>query len=195
MKILISSFMTPQSSHRFSFFHKVVGNFNYFVASDLCENFPYDFSIAKLKNKCIKAARILKPDWLVMLAGIDCAIKSLPSFNKLNDEMLYLGHKIELNKKPEGCSNWIMSKKIYDNYLLDEDFKCYGWEDYDFVYNICKDIKSDGLQDFITMDQDPEPNSIKLVNSNQYAKKTCEENKLRFLKKYSALHGKDFDLK
>ena len=51
MKVLISSYMTPQASHRYNFFPKVIGNFSYFVASDLCENFPFDFSASFIINK------------------------------------------------------------------------------------------------------------------------------------------------
>jgi len=191
MKILISSFMTPQSSHRFSFFHKVVGNFTYFVASDLCENFPYDLNIAALKNKCIRAARINQPDWLVLLSGIDCSIKSLPNFRLLNEDVLYLGHKIEYNNPPQGAANWILSKKIYNNYLLDEEFSCYGWDDYDFVYNVCKDFKKIGLHDFITVDLDPD--NVKLVCNNEFAKTICQQNGERFKKKYFDLYGRNFD--
>ena len=63
------------------------------MASDLCENFPFDFNIAALKNKCIKAARMTKPDWLVLLSGIDASIQKLPNFKTLNENVLYLGKK------------------------------------------------------------------------------------------------------
>lgn len=93
MKVLITSYTTPQASHRFCFFHKIVGDFTYFVASDVCENFPYDFNVAALKNKCIKAARITQPDWLVLLSGIDAGLSKLPNFKKLDENILYLGKK------------------------------------------------------------------------------------------------------
>ena len=192
MKILITSYMTPQASHRFYFRGNAEDKFNYFVASDLCENFPYDFSVASLKNKCIKAARIMQPDWLVLLSGIDAKIISLPDFKTLTEENLYLGKRICRLSFPEGASNWILSKKIYNNYLLDENFKCYGWEDFDFVHNECRNIKKIDLKKFVTVDYPPDPDNLKLVNCHEYAKNMCLENKKLFFNKYKLLNGVDF---
>jgi len=192
MKVLITSYTTPQASHRFCFFHKIVGDFTYFVASDVCENFPYDFNVAALKNKCIKAARITQPDWLVLLSGIDAGLSKLPNFKKLDENILYLGKKICRAKVPEKASNWILSKKIYNNYLIDESYKCYGWEDYDFTFNTCKDLKKETLDDFLTVDILPDLDHLKLVNRDEYAIKTCQQNEKLFFDKYKALHGFDF---
>jgi hypothetical protein len=184
--------MTPQASHRFYFHYCAGKEFDHFVASDLCENFPYDFNIPILKNKCIKAARIMKPDWLVMLSGIDAKIIQLPNFKILNDEVLYLGKRICRLNAPEGCSNWILSKKIYENHLLDENFKCYGWEDFDFVHNECKNIKKISLNDFLTVDYPPDEDCLKLVNSHEYAINALKENEKLFYKKYKSLYGYEF---
>ena len=190
MKVLISSFMTPQASHRYNFFPKVIGNFSYFVASDLCENFPFDFNIAALKNKCIKAARMTKPDWLVLLSGIDASIQKLPDFKCLNENILYLGKKIDVDGIPEGCSHWILSKKIYMNHCLDESFSCYGWDDFDFVHNECKDVQKQNLDSLLALDLPPEDPPLILRHS--YCKEIFEQNRINFLKKYKHLHGKEF---
>jgi hypothetical protein len=193
MKILIASYMTPQASHRFSFFHKVTGNFSYFVASELCENFPFDFSVARLKNKCIKAAKIIKPDWLIILSGIDSSIIKLPSFKKLDSCALHLGYRMSKENIPEKCSNWILSKKIYENFLLDEEFKCYGWEDFDFVYNVCKDIKKQSCRDFLTVDINDDNVDTKLISKSPFAIENWESNKTKFLNKYMRLNKLSFD--
>ena len=190
MKVLIASFMTPQASHRYNFFPKVIGNFNYFVASDLCENFPFDFNIAALKNKCIKAARMTKPDWLVLLSGIDASIQKLPDFRSLNENILYLGKKIDLVGVPEGCSHWILSKKIYMNHCLDEELTCYGWDDFDFVLNECRNIEKQSIDDLLAIDLPPE--DPPLVSRFSYCQDVFNENRERFLKKYKNLHGHDF---
>lgn len=192
MKALICSYMTPQASHRFSFFHKVKGDFYYFVASELCENFPYDFSVSKLKNKCIKAARIVKPDWLIMLSGIDSSIQRLPNLNKLNSQTLYMGCRL-FGSNPKKCSNWILSKDIYENYLLDEDFDCYGWEDFDFEYNVCKNFDKQILYDYLTVDYIDDSEDKKLIFASDYAKHKWDANKNLFFKKYKFLYGKEFD--
>lgn len=190
MKVLIASFMTPQASHRYNFFPKVIGNFSYFVASDLCENFPFDFNIAALKNKCIKAARITEPDWLVLLSGIDASIQKLPNFKDLNENILYLGNKIDSSAIPECCSHWILSKKIYMNHFLDEQLTCYGWDDFDFVHNECKDIEKQNLDNLLALDLPPE--DPPLISRFSYCKDIFDSNRERFLKKYKELHGKDF---
>lgn len=190
MKVLISSFMTPQASHRYNFFPKVIGNFNYFVASDLCENFPFDLNIAALKNKCIKAARITKPDWLVLLSGIDASIQKLPDFKTLNDNILYLGKKIGNSGIPEPCSHWILSKKIYMNHQIDESFNCWGWDDFDFVYNECKNVQKQDLDNLLCFDLPPE--DPPLIFKHSYCKEVFDENKKRFLQKYKDLYGYDF---
>lgn len=190
MKILIASFMTPQASHRYNFFPKVSGNFNYFIASDLCENFPYDLNIAALKNKCIKAARMIKPNWMVLLSGIDASIIKLPDFKTLDENVLYLGKKIDISGIPEPCSHWILSRKIYSNYNIDESFSCYGWDDYDFVHNQCKDIKKQSIDNLLCIDLPPEEPS--LISKNIYCQDIFDENRARFLKRYKELHGKDF---
>lgn len=187
---MIASFMTPQASHRYNFFPKTIGNFSYFVASDLCENFPFDFNIAALKNKCIKAARMTKPDWLVLLSGIDASIQKLPNFKFLDENTLYLGKKIDLLGKPEPCSHWILSKKIYTNYSLDESFNCYGWDDYDFVHNQCKDLKKESIDSLLCIDLPPEDPA--LIAKDAYCKDVFEKNKINFLQRYKELHGKDF---
>lgn len=182
--------MTPQASHRYNFFPKVSGNFHYFVASDLCENFPYDLNIAALKNKCIQAARIIKPNWMVLLSGIDASIIKLPNFKTLDENVLYLGKKIDVSGIPEPCSHWLLSKKIYTNYNIDESFSCYGWDDYDFVHNQCKDLKKQSIDDLLCIDLPPEDPS--LINKNIYCQDIFNENKERFLLKYKKLHNKDF---
>lgn len=187
--------MTPQASHRFAFSHKVLGEYNYYIASNLSENFPYDFSVSKLKNDCIKAARILQPDWLILLSGIDASIINLPSFNKLDENILYLGHRLLKCKNKIKCSNWLMSKKIFNKYLLNESFECYGWEDFDFIYNVCFNIKKELRVDFLTEDFREEPIDLKLVNCNEYAKITCEKNKTLFLDRYKLINKQDFDFK
>lgn len=189
MNILITSFLTPQSSHRYNFFSKTIGNFWYYVASDLCENYPYDLNLAALKNKCIKAARILKPDWMILLSGIDAQIIKLPDFKKLDEDVLYIGKKFDVSDL-EVCSNWILSKKIYEKYEIDEAFSCYGWEDWDFIYNNCKDLKKEVLENFITRDLPPE-NPI-LIKKNSYCHEIFFRNKQMFLDKYKSLHGCDF---
>jgi len=193
MKVMVASFMTPQASSRYNFFPKVIGNFSYFVASDLCENFPFDFNIAALKNKCIKAARMTKPDWLVLLSGIDASIQKLPNFKILNENVLYLGKKIDVAGIPEECSHWIMSKKIYMNYSLDEKFACFGWDDFDFVYNECKDLKKQIVDDFLTIDLSNE--NPHLIVRDSYCRDTFFKNKQMFLDKYKSLHGCDFQFK
>jgi hypothetical protein len=190
MKVLIASFMTPQASHRYNFFPKVIGNFSYFVASDLCENFPFDLNIAALKNKCIKAARMTKPDWLVLLSGIDASIQKLPDFRSLNENILYLGKKIDLAGVPEGCSHWILSKKIYMNHSLDEELTCYGWDDFDFVHNECRNIEKQSIDNLLAIDLPPE--DPPLVSRFSYCQDVFNENRERFLKKYKKLHGHDF---
>lgn len=190
MKIMIASYMTPQASHRYNFFHKVVGNFTYFVASDLCEDFPFDFNIAALKNKCIKAARISKPDWLILLSGIDASIIKLPNFKLLDENILYLGKKIDVLDTPESCSHWLMSKKIYTNYSLDESYHCYGWDDFDFVYNQCKNIKKESINDLLCADLPPE--DPPLIVRDSYCKEVFEKNRIRFLNRYKELYGVDF---
>lgn len=190
MKIMIASYMTPQASHRYNFFHKVVGNFTYFVASDLCEDFPFDFNIAALKNKCIKAARISKPDWLILLSGIDASIIKLPNFKLLDENTLYLGKKIDILGVPEPCSHWLMSKKIYTDYSIDESYNCYGWDDFDFVHNQCKNIKKESINDLLCVDLPPE--DPPLIFRDSYCKDVFEENRIRFLSRYKELYGVDF---
>jgi len=190
MNVLITSFMTPQSSHRYNFFPKVIGNFSYFIASDLCENYPYDLNLAALKNKCIKAARILKPDWMILLSGIDARIVKLPDFKKLDENILYLGKKIDVSGVPEDCSHFILSKKIYSNYETDESFSCYGWDDWDFINNQCKDLKKEIIDNFLTVDIPNE--NPHLIMRNSYCRDMFFRNKQMFLDKYKLLHGCDF---
>lgn len=190
MKILIASFMTPQASHRYNFFPKIVGNFHYFVASDLCENFPYDFNIAVLKNKCIKAAKIIKADWLVLLSGIDASVLKLPDFRTLDENILYLGKKIDIAGIPEPCSHWILSRKIYMNHCLDESYSCYGWDDFDFVHNECKDIRKQSLDNLLCLDLPPE--DPPLIVKHEYCAEIFNQSRDRFLKKYKQIHGVDF---
>lgn len=190
MKILIATYMTPQASNRYNFFPKLIGNFNYFIASDLCENFPFDFNISVLKNKCLKAAKISKADWLVLLSGIDASLNKLPNFKQLNPDILYLGKKIDSKGFPEPCSNWILSKKIYENYFLDENISCYGWDDFDYIHNVCANIEKKSIDDLLSIDLPNE--NPHLIDRDAYCQEIFQKNKKLFMEKYKKIHGSDF---
>jgi hypothetical protein len=84
-------------------------------------------------------------------------------------------------------------KKIYENFLLDEEFKCYGWEDFDFVYNVCKDIKKQSCRDFLTVDINDDNIDTKLISKSPFAIENWESNKTKFLNKYIHLNKSSFD--
>ena len=88
---------------------------------------------------------------------------------------------------PFGSKSW---KKIYTNYSLDESYHCYGWDDFDFVYNQCKNIKKESINDLLCADLPPE--DPPLIVRDSYCKKVFEKNKIRFLNRYKELYGVDF---
>ena len=79
MNILICTFYTSNYSN---VFYQNLGKWNtsfkncsFYAATEVCENWPQDFNISRLKNTCIKAARNIKPDWMILLPGADCSMK------------------------------------------------------------------------------------------------------------------------
>ena len=76
------------------------------------------------------------------------------------------------------------------NHCLDESFSGYGWDDFDFVHNECKDVQKQNLDSLLALDLPPEDPPLILRHS--YCKEIFEQNRINFLKKYKHLHGKEF---
>lgn len=191
MKILVSSIMSPQYGNflykSFPRWNFNLRDCNYFVASDPCLNWPLDFNISALKNKCFDAASSINADWLILLPGADCSLISMPDFKLLDENIIYVGSRKENHiEKPYICSLHAYSKKIYKNYRYDEFFKFY-WDDFDFFHNQTKDIPKKFDANLICFHQTHDS-----LAENKYVGERSEIEKKAFLIKYKNLHGVDF---
>jgi hypothetical protein len=183
--------MSPQYG---DFFYKSLlkWNFNfrdcsYFIASDPCLNWPLDFNISALKNKCLDAACSVDADWLILLPGADCSLMSMPNFRNLDENVIYGGFlKEKYGEKPKICSLHAYSKKIYKKYRYDEFFRFY-WDDFDFFHNQTKDVPKKIAEDLICFHQ-----THGRLTENEYIGDRFQIEKTAFLKKYNAVHGIDF---
>lgn len=192
MKLLICSFFSDSYS---SVFYKSLNKYNrtfndcgFFVASETCSNWPHDFCISRLKNKCLDAAKNIKPDWMVLLPGCDSSLLEVPNFKQLDDSIVYTGYrKNKMLEFGESCSLHMYSSKIYNNYRYDENF-CFFYDDYDFYYNQLKDLPK---QKIYTLNCFHEKHDSLPSTNPVIADKFNQERNL-FIKKYFSLHGKDF---
>lgn len=190
MKLLICSFFSDNYAEIFFESIKKYRPFDdcgFFVASEVCSNWPKDFNISKLKNKCLDAASNLMPDWMVLLPGCDSSLLELPNLNKLNNSILYFGvKKQKVSDWGEKCSLHLYSKNIYCNYRYDESYNFF-YDDYDFFYNQTANIEKSIAYNFSCYHK----NHVSLIENAYIAEKNSIE-KDRFLKEYKRIHNKNF---
>lgn len=165
MKILITNFLTPEYSsfayQSLKWWHCNIYDCQYFTVSEICENWPYDYNVSRLKNKCLDVAKKLRPDWMILMPGIDSAIKNVPDFKTLDKNKFYTGYKI--NEKFENkskCSVHLYSSVIYDNYRYDERHNFY-YDDFDFFFLKTKNIKKESLDSFVCVHLEHKPLPLK----------------------------------
>lgn len=162
-------------------------NCSFYVASCVSENNPFDFSVSKLKNECLQAAKVEKPDWMVLMPGVDSSLLSLPDLTLLDENTIYFGRKMDtFDNRSYFCSLHLYSKKVYENYTYDENFKFF-WDDFDFFHNVTKDFKKEYLSDFYCSHK-----SHASLCENIYIKNKFDEEKSLFLDRYRNIHGVDF---
>jgi len=192
MKILICTFFSHNYSKKFyeslKDFNFLIDDCGFFCASDICENWPYDFNISKLKNTCLDAAKQIKPEWMVMLPGCDGSLLQVPDINSLDKEVLYYGFKKNKNSElREVCSLHMYSQNIYNNFRYSEKFKFF-WDDFDFFLNQTHNIKKNKHEDLVCLHDNHES----LVNEIRYVKDRFFIEQQEFMCKYKLIHGKDF---
>jgi hypothetical protein len=182
VKILITNFLTPEYSRIYyktlSWWNCAVPDCKLYTVSEICENWPFDYNISRLKNKCLDVAKKLKPDWMILMPGIDSAIKSCPNFNTLDKNKIYYGHRVDnkLNNK-QVASIHLYSNLVYENYRYDERHAFY-YDDLDFFFLKTKTVAKEKLDSLICVHLDHEILPIKnefVNNSFEKSKKIFEE--------------------
>lgn len=193
MKLLICTFFSDSYS---SVFYKSLRKYNpvfedcgFFTATETCINWPNDFCISRLKNKCLDAAKNIKPDWMVLLPGCDSSLLEVPNFKQLDDSIVYTGYrKNKMLEFGESCSLHMYSSKVYNNYRYDENF-CFFYDDYDFYYN---QLKTFNKQKTFALNCYHDSH-ISLPSVNSFVSEKFNSEKQLFLNKYFELYGRNFD--
>lgn len=192
MKLLICSFYT----HNYSkvFYDSVcaqkhlIENCGFYAATEICEKWPDDFCISRLKNKCLHAASKIKPDWMVLLPGCDSVLLKIPILDELNKNYIYYGHKrIAASNTKEKCSLHLYPKVVYENFRYDENFH-YFWDDFDFFYNTTKDIPKEACESLLCEHEAHES----LISKSKFIHDSFHKEKELFLKKYLNLHNEEY---
>jgi len=184
MEILIINFLTPEYSDInykiLNWWNCSIPNSKLYTVSEICENWPFDYNISRLKNKCLDVAKKLKPDWMILMPGIDCAIKSLPNFKTLDKNKIYYGCKVDSrleNKQP--ASMHLYSSVVYENFRYDEKHAFY-YDDFDFFFLKTKTIEKQKLDSFLCVHL----NHQGLLYKNDFVKNSYEKSKIIFEEEY-----------
>lgn len=193
MSVLICNFMTQNYA---SSFYEALPKYNttfkdcsFFVASEVCKDWVNEYSVSRLKNKCIDAARILNVDWMVMMTGIDSSLMEIPDLKNLDDEIIHVGKRTETtNDCAHACSLHLLSRKIYNKYKYNEFYRFY-WDDFDYFYNVTKGVNKKEVDNFLCFHK--KHNS--LVSENEFVKARFEKEKQMFYLEYEKLYGCNFD--
>lgn len=184
MKILITNFLTPEYSNinykTLNWWNCSIPNCNLYTVSEICENWPLDYNISRLKNKCLDVAKKIKPDWMILMPGIDSAIKSVPNFKALDKNKLYYGNRVNINlERKESASIHLYSNLVYENFKYDEKHAFY-YDDLDFFFLKTKDVPKEKLDSLVCVHLDHEI----LPSKNDYIKKSFDESKFIFETEY-----------
>lgn len=180
MEILIVNFLTPEYANInykiLNWWNYVIPNCKLYTVSEICENWPFDYNISRLKNKCLDVAKKIKPDWMILMPGIDCAIKSFPNFNNLDKNKIYYGHKVNTRlENKQTTSIHLYSNIVYENFRYDEKHAFY-YDDFDFFFLKTKNIQKEKLDSLICVHLDHEG----LLFKNEYVKKSFDDSKIIF---------------
>lgn len=184
MNILIINFVTPEYADfnykSLKWWNYNIPNCKYYTVSEICENWPYDYNVSSLKNKCLDVAKKLRPDWMILMPGADCALRSLPNLESLDKNKIYWGNKFdEKFENRKSCSIFLYSNVVYDNYRYDERHNFY-YDDYDFFHLKTKNIDKQKLDSFLCVHLDHVPLPLK----NDYVKQSFFNSKSIFENDY-----------
>jgi len=184
MKILITNFVTPEYADfnykSLKWWNCNIADCKYYTVSEICENWPYDYNVSRLKNKCLDVAKKLRPDWMILMPGVDSALRNVPDFKILNKNKFYYGSKMnERFEDKRFCSLHLYSSVVYDNYRYDEKHNFY-YDDYDFFFLKTKEIKKENLDSFVCVHVDHPSLPIK----NDFVKQSLSNSKSIFENDY-----------
>lgn len=188
-RILCCSFLSQQYAGKFGASLKLRNeeiDVDYFVASEVCKNWPKDYSVSRLKNVCLDAATYSAHEWMILMPGIDCSLIAAPKLDALDPKTIYSGHRTSgINLEP--CSLHLYGRSVFEKYRYDENYR-YFYDDYDFFYNVTRSIPKKTLRDLVCYHQP----HVSLTVDNQYVAEAAKKEYSCFLKNYKHIHGRDF---
>ncbi len=192
MNILITNFVTPEYADfnykSLKWWNCNIYNCKYYTVSEICENWPYDYNVSRLKNKCLDVAKKLRPDWMILMPGIDSALRNVPDFKTLDKNKFYSGYRFnEKFEKKENSSLHLYSSVVYDNYRYDEKHNFY-YDDYDFFFLKTKEIKKECLDSFVCVHMNHQPLPLK----NDFVKQSLLNSRRMFENDYHQEFKKSF---
>lgn len=193
MSVLICNFLTQNYAPCFyeslSKYNTSFKDCSFFVASEVCKDWVTEYSVSRLKNKCIDAATLLNVDWMIMMTGIDSSLMEMPDLKNLDDGIIYVGKRTETTRDDAYlCSLYLLSRKIYTKYKYDEFYRFY-WDDFDYFYNVTKDVGKKEIDNFLCFHK----THPSLAEDNELVKARFKKEKQMFYLKYKNLYSYDFD--